>query len=322
MVRIPPRSFFLFRLQPLESRRFTQMPVPPYQFPEEREEPPAPVAQAPKPIKPAPQPEVISRRARPREVNYILEKEEAGKTTLEIYFTDGKGKFYATTPRINLLDNATGKEVETFFRTVDADGNPDPREMKPGTYDLTIPGKANLLLRYVHVEEFKRNKLILEVGKASLRFSYAGNPDRPVSEYTAVVNRRFAPGPTIRQECTQELYYEPGNYYIEVNTLPTFKRNLDVDMESVYQVLIPEDGKLKFQSPGYLGPVEFYMPLGDQFLRFHSMNVPREGEYELILQPGTYEIRYKPDPHMPYAETKVIRFYIESNETTSLDLAP
>lgn len=323
MVRVVPRNFFLFRQQPLAAHRFVQKPVPPYQFLAiQQEPPPAPAAEPPKPIRSGPQAEVISRRARPREVNYILEKEEADKTILEIYFTDGKGKFYSTTPRINLLDNASGKELESFFRTVDAAGNPDPREMKPGVYDLTIPGKANLLLRYVHVEEFKRNKLILEVGKASLAFSYRGNPSRPVSEYTAVVNRRFAPGPTITQQCTQELYYEPGNYYIEVNTLPVFKRNLDVDMESVYHVLIPEDGKLSFKSPGYLGPVEFYMPLGDQFLRFHSMNVPRAGDYELILQPGTYEIRYKLDPQMPYAETRAIRFYISSNETTSLNLAP
>lgn len=323
MRKVKPRSYFLFRLQPLAARQFVQRTPPAYQLPEWKEEPASkPVASQPKPIIKAPDPEVITRRARPREVNYILEKDEAEKTTLEIYFTDGKGKFYATNPMIKLFDNATGQELQTFYRTVDAAGNPDPRDMKPGVYDLTIPGKANLLLRYVYVEANMRNKLILQVGKASLRFSYQGNPDRPVSEYTAIVNRRFEPGPTIRQECTQELYYEPGTYYIEVNTLPAFKRNLDVDMESIYHVLIPEDGKLSFQSPGYLGPVEFYMPMGDQFLRFHSMNVTREGNYDLILQPGTYEIRYKLDPQMPYAETKAIRFYIHSNKTTSIDLAP
>jgi hypothetical protein len=159
------------------------------------------------------------------------------------------------------------------------------------------------------------------VGKASLIFTYQGNPERPVSEYVAIVNRRFEPGPTIRQQCTQELEYEPGNYYIEVNTLPVFKRNLDLEFDYIYDLQIPEDGMVNFTNVNGVGKVRLFMPLGDQFLQFHSLMVPGNPDgQKLKLQPGTYEAHFIKNPKLPLQDDTVIRFNIKSNMVTDVEL--
>ncbi|RYD59364.1 MAG: VWA domain-containing protein [Sphingobacteriales bacterium] len=308
----------------------------PKQVPPKAEAPkpevPKPVAPKPevaKPVKPTPKPTVatsakpvVEPEPKPKEATFTVDREDAKETTLEVYLTNGKGKFYKTTPQLLLLDAKTGKPVSKFYRTTDASGNPDPqKQITPGIYNLTVASKSNLVVKNVEIKEFARNKVNIIVGKASLIFTYQGNLKRPVNEYVAIVNRRFEAGPTIRQQCTQELEYEPGNYYIEVNTLPIFKRNLDLEFDYTYDLQIPEDGFVNFTNTNAVGKVRLYMPLGDQFLQFHALTVPGNADgQKLKLQPGTYEAHFIKNPNLPLQDDTVIRFNVKSNQITDLEL--
>ncbi len=275
-----------------------------------------PVISKPVVAKPAPRPVVKPSEPAYKEAKYTVQREDAKETTLEIYFTDGKGKYYETTPQVFLLDPKTGQQLHKFFRTVGPTGNPDPQHFPVGTYNLTIKGKSNLLVKNIEIKPNTKNKYLIQVNKPTIIFTYEGNPDRPVSEYTAIVNRRFAPGPTIQQKCTQELEYEPGTYYIEVNTLPAFKRNFDLDVGAQYDVRVPEDGFLNITNTNNVGRVNFYCPLGDTYVRFYQMDVHGSATgQKLTLQPGAYEARFVKYPGA--SETK-IRFRIISNQTTDL----
>lgn len=289
--------------------------------------PEVPKPEMPKPA-PKPEPKKIAKPVtppppeKPKEAKYTVDREEAKETSLEVYFTNGKGKFYKSTPQLVLLDPKTNNPLHKFYRTVDASGNPDPqKKLPPGTYNLTIANKANLVVKNVEIKEFTKNKVMVVVNNSSLIFTYQGNPDRPVSEYVAIVNRRFEAGPTIRQKCTQELEYEPGTYYIEVNTLPVFKRNLDLEFDYIYDLQIPEDGMVNFTNAAAVGKVRLFMPLGDKFLQFHTLEVPgsEEGQ-KLKLQPGTYEAHFIKNPKLPLQDDTVIRFNIRSNMVTDVEL--
>jgi hypothetical protein len=295
---------------------------------------PEPV-EVPEPPKPTPPPPVKTLQPRanttvaanipapptPKEAPFTIERKESQETTLEVYFTNGKGKFYQTTPKVILKDPKTSKEVHKFFRTVNASGNPDPQKIPTGMYNLTVEGKSNVLVKNVEIKEGNQNKVMVKVNNGTLVFTYEGNPKRPVSEYYAIVNRRFEQGPTIRQACTQELEYEPGTYYVEVNTLPVHKRSLTLDFNSQYEMHIPEDGKVNFTNRNKVGKVSLYMPLGDKFLKFHELDVNGSANGQpLTIQPGVYEAHYKQNPNLPYAEETVKKFYIKSNQVTDLEL--
>ncbi|MCB0697667.1 MAG: VWA domain-containing protein, partial [Chitinophagaceae bacterium] len=155
----------------------------------------------------------------PKKVEATVTREEAEKTTLELYFWDGKGKYYQTAPEVVLLDRQTGKPVYKFNRTVDIYGNPRPQEDIPvGVFDFTITGADNYFVRNVEIKADQKNKLKFTVHSASLSFYYKGNKDRPVKEFAARVNKTLTRNAVTKQFCTDKLEYEPDNYHIEINT--------------------------------------------------------------------------------------------------------
>lgn len=258
---------------------------------------------------------------KPAEATFTRETEDAKETSLAILFTNGRGKFYSTTPQLQLLDAATGKLVKQFYRTVDADGNPDPQVVQPGTYNLRVAGQTNMLMRRVLVEANKKNKLIVKVTNGSLRFEYFNAPGRSVSEFEALVNIRFEPGPTIRQRCSVELEYPPGNYYIEVNTMPITRFNVDIDFGATSVVYLPEPGFVQFTNTAPKGKVMLFAPLGNQFVHFTTVNITGNPESQkLRLKPGAYEAHWVKNPELPFAKETVEHFNVASNALTEIEL--
>lgn len=258
---------------------------------------------------------------KPIETVYTVKTEDAKETSLSILFTDGHGKFYASTPQLQLLDAATGKLVKQFFRTVDASGNPDPQIIPAGNYNLVVVGRTNMLMRSIKVEANKKNSVTVKVNNGTLRFRYAGAPGRAVDEFDAIVNIRFEPGPTIRQRCIQELDYPPGNYYIEVNTLPISRFNTDIDFGSTTEIQIPQSGYVQFANDNPLGAVQLFTPLGNKFVRFHGLNITGDqSSQRLRLRPGPYEAHWIRNPKLPFASEEVVKFKVESNSITEVYL--
>jgi hypothetical protein len=270
--------------------------------------------------KPKPNPTTAAAN-KPTEMPFKQETVDAKETSLAVLFTDGRGKFYNSTPFLQLLDAVTGKEVKRFHRTVDASGNPDPQVIAPGTYNLLIAGRSNMLMRRITIEPNKLNRVIVKVNSGSLRFRYEDAPGRPMTEFEAIVNIRFEPGPTIKQRCTAELEYQPGNYYIEINTTPISRFNVDIDFGAVTEIQIPQPGFVQFTNTSPKGRISLFHPLGNQFVRFVDMNITGSPAAQKIrLKPGAYEVHWVKTPNMPFATETVEKFVVQSNSVTEVEL--
>ncbi len=302
----------------LPRRATPRFPLPPKET--------APIEVAAQPTnKPAPKPATIKPapvlKTEPKEASYTVKLEPAAETLLEIYFTDGKGKFYTTTPPVQLIDSKTGMDVKRFYRTVDASGNPDPQKVAPGNYNLVIGKSGNYKTKAITVQAANTNKINIVVTKGTLIFRYDDNPKRPVKEYLAQVRKTFQAGTSIVQKCTEEREYEPGNYHIEINTLPMMVRNIDLEFGWSYTIDIPEPGFLQFTNANAVGKVSLWSPLGDQFARFYGMEVTGNKQAQsLQLLPGIYEAHWKRNPSHPNEPEVIQKFRVKSNETTELEL--
>jgi hypothetical protein len=261
-------------------------------------------------------------------MDFTVNIEDAKQTTVEVYFTDGKGKFYSTTPQIILLDKVKKKPVKQFYRTVDASGNPDPQpDVPPGTYDLTFANKPKFVVPNVVVEANKKNKVIIRLPRPTLSFVYAEPGDfghvanRPVSEFRAeVIERNKVEGGRVQmQKCTEELEYEPGNYHVRINTFPQDIRNIDLDFDQRI-ITIPQPGFAKF-TPGddRLAVVFLYQRVGDRYLKFHEQLLNDSHSKHLNLQPGEYQAHYQKGPGGAITE-KVKPFVVKATETTEVIL--
>jgi hypothetical protein len=310
------------------TQSFTRMNTNAYIPPIPKDDGPPTPPPTPPVVKPTPKPVVAATpKIQPtktqelpvklKEAKFDIIREDAPETSLEIYFWDGKGKFYRTSPQIVLTDPATKKQVHKFFRTVDQNGNPDPKkELTPGTYDLTIT-KSKIFVPKIEIKPNQKNVYRIVAGKASLRFEYEDDPNQPVKEYVAQVKKNFEAGAIVDQYCTQELEYEPGNYHIIINTLPKNHKSVDLDFETVTIIRIEKPGYLQLTNKQQTGKINLYYELGDQFISFaHPLVVTgNPEEQKLELQRGRYRLGYKKNGVEVFKE-----FLIRSKQITDLFL--
>lgn len=261
--------------------------------------------------------------APPKKVEVKIEREEAKETTLEIFFTNGKGKFYETAPKLVLSDPKTGKELHKFWRTVNATGSPDPQDIPPGTYKLTIPGKDNFAINDLVVLPNQKNKFLIKVSNASLRFEYNHPTNKAVVEYAARVKKALQRGQVHKQLCTQEIQYEPDNYHIELNTLPRKHFNVDLEFDAIVTIKIDRPGYLQVTNTETLGQIQLYYQHGDRFEPFYKLNVNgNRPQQKLRLMPGPYKVVYLKDRGKPNATEMVQNFRVKSDMITELYLTP
>jgi hypothetical protein len=252
-------------------------------------------------------------------LDFVVKVEEAKESTLQVYFTNGQGRFYKTEPRMLIKDSKTGKEIKNIYRNVTG-GEPDPIKLEPGTYDIVIPGGRSKASGIV-IEPGKNKKYYIKVNNSSLAFYYPTSPDRPVKEFTALVSKRFEPGPVVKQKCDTELPYEPENYHIEINTLPVMILNVDLEFNNVKLISIPETGSVQITNQNAVGKVQFWHQLGDTYVPFYEMAVQGNPATQKVdFLPGLYQVRFYTGPVTPLAKAELIMFRVKSNMTTSIEL--
>jgi hypothetical protein len=298
----PPRTFL--KLWVTEEKSIATRPVPPL--------PPIKQEWLPKP-----------NPALDKGGDYVEKTEDASETSLMVYFTNGQGVYYPTTPQVLLIDPISKKTVKRFYRTVDADGNPDPQTtIVPGTYNLSFANNTKFVLTGVTVVANKKNSVTVTVHPATLSFAYKDAPNRPVTEFTAVVTERNkANGRVQEQKCTESLQYEPGNYHVEINTFPKDIRNIpDMDFDYETVISIPQPGFAKFTTDGSVRVVSLFQRLGDKFLAFYTLDLNDPRSQHLQIQPGEYQVHYQRGPVHSNATEQVKQFNIKPTETTEIML--
>ncbi len=286
--------------------------------------PPKPITPTPPAVKPAPAVKATKPAPTPPPVVKAIvmpktEPEKKGETTLQVYFSDGE-KNYDSAPIIALLDPKTKKEVMRFQRTVNTAGIPTPQKVPAGYYYMNIIGSQ-------HIYDFtsaanENTSITIPIKNGIIIFSYDGNSKRLMTDYVAVVAKRFdATSAAIQQPTTKELEYAPGTYNIKVNTLPPWNKTIYHEIGTDYNLVIPEEGDLIIDNSIALGKVNLYYPYGDKFRTFLTLQIDGSGTpIKLRVLPGSYKAGYKKNPNLPLEEETVVNFTVKSNNVTNLEL--
>lgn len=307
------------------SRSFTVVGVPDTKVPEIEVEPERPKQPVYKPMntqttKTAP---VANRTTpEPKAIEYSVSREEAEETSLEIFFTDGKGTYYETAPEVVLRDMKTNEPVYKFNRFVDVYGKPRPQKGVPtGTFNLTITGKDGFVASNIEIRPNEKNKYALIIPDGSLGFIYRDNPKRPVTEFAARVSVALKRGAVNKQYCSDIVAYKPENYHIIVNTNPITQFNVDLDFGVTVYIAIDEPGQIKVLNPHMYKEIQFFYQHGERYEQFKPMDVTGDiRQQQFLIQPGRYKIGYIEDPLVPNPKPKVKSFIIKSNVLTEVTL--
>ncbi len=263
---------------------------------------------------------VIQPKPNSGEMKYKIETKESDNTTIQVFLVGPDGKFYQKAkPLIEIVDSKTKQPITSFNRQV-INGEPEILPFTAGTYDVYIREYNVARVYNFPVKEKMLNKIILELEEGTLHFVYGTNLKRPV-EYVANVKRRFPAGAMIQQNCDEILKYDPGTYYVEINTLPTFKRSFEIEFFKEYLLYIDEPGTIQIDNTNRVGKIELQCVLGDQFATFLVLDIKGDlAAQKFAMQPGVYKAIFPIDPAMPSMGKKIMDFKIKSNQTTILDL--
>jgi hypothetical protein len=263
---------------------------------------------------------IIQPKPNSGEMKFKIETKESDSTTIQVFLVGPDGKFYQKAkPLIEIVDSKTKQPISSFRRQV-VNGEPEILPFTAGTYDVYIREYNVARVYNFPVKEKMLNKIILELEEGTLHFVYGSNLKRPV-EYVANVKRRFPAGALIQQNCDEILKYDPGTYYVEINTIPTFKRSFEIEFFKEYLLYIDEPGTIQIDNTNRVGKIELQCVLGDQFATFLVLDVQGDlAAQKFAMQPGVYKAIYPIDPAMPSMGKKIIDFKIKSNQTTILDL--
>jgi len=254
-------------------------------------------------------------------VEFTTEVVSSTDTRVQVFFKGTNGKTYPNAkPMIEMQDVRTQQTVRSFKREMKG-ADPVPQEVPAGKYNLIIKGFDDLYANNIEIAPNTTTKVIIKVSDGTLKFTYQGNIKRPVTEYRAIVNRRFHDGATVIQRCDETKLYEPGTYYVEINTLPVYKASIDLTFDATYEIQISEPGTLAVMNSNNLGKVQIQSMLGDQFVTIYTMNVNGNPENQRVqLLPYSYKLIYPVDPKMPQLGNKELMIKIRSNSQQELEL--
>ncbi len=254
---------------------------------------------------------------------FVLTTEESNETKLQVFFVDDNNKYYNSKPTITITDPSTKQIVKSFERSMGTDGQPIATKIDlDGKFTVSVLGQKDIVLENVLIEKNKLNKIILKVTKGTLIFTYQNNRARPV-DHQAVVVTRFAAKKKdpVYMKCTEQIMFEPNEYYIEVDILPKYTLHTEVSFGATTEVQLPQEGRMTINNVTNVGAIILYYQMGDTYQEFKTLSAIGDGsKLDLLLRPGLYKASFK-DPTAPkMAPPTVVSFQIKSNVETKYDL--
>lgn len=298
--------------KPINISKIRITPLPTFNLIVEAPTPPPPTKTEPE------KPQYISltnEKIKPQDQKSTIKTEEKQDAlaagTMQIFITNGKGKYYNSSPKITIKNNNTGQTAFEGNRKI-SQGSPEQITLPDGKYTITFKESGRTV--QVLVEKGKNKNVEVVVGNGNIAFVYTGTNEVPQG-YMATISKRFEPGDIVNHPSEIKLEYDPSNYHIEINTLPILMYNVDIDADGLLLIDIPKPGKVQIINEEEIGRIEFWHILAGQSYRFHEMSIYGDIEYQQVeLRPGKYEIRY---PFITAEGEKVMK--VKSFNLTSLE---
>jgi hypothetical protein len=252
---------------------------------------------------------------------YNIQTVESTETKIQVYFTDGNGKFYNTKPDIMIVDPATNVTKKTFMRTIFG-GEPEPIKLDfDGVYDIAVVGQQNnIVLHNVNIPKNKTTKIYLKVEKGTLVFTYRDNRNRPVELQAKVSIRNKSVAPVTLQ-CTEKRMFEPGDYGIEIDVLPAYVVVTEISFGATTEIQLPQLGAVQITNAQNLGKVQLYVERVDHFEPFHQIIVNGDAaSQKVMLRPGVYQASFVRAGLPPNSPPTLTKFMVKSNTITDVEL--
>ncbi len=240
-------------------------------------------------------------------------------TTAQVNLLDAQGQPTESNVGMTFYHHLSGNIKYNFIHTLNYMGNPDTLTMDPlPVYDLTIHTIPKVRKDSIKLTVGKHNMIGARTPQGSLKFT-TDNSSR-YRNLKCIVRKNGSHKTLNVQEINKEEKYLTGKYDLEILTLPTLEiEDVEIEQSHTTKIEIPKPGMLNIllstSGYGYL----FEKKKSGKLSRIYNLNSIEEKK-SLILQPGKYEITFRPKNMKRTMYTTRKTFKIKSGSSKTIKL--
>lgn len=240
-------------------------------------------------------------------------------TTAQVNLLDSNGEPTETDVGMTFYDHLSGKVRYNFIHTIDYKGNPDTLTLDPlPDYDLVVHTMPSVRKDSIGLTVGKHNMIGLDAPQGSLKLICPGAVRYRDLQF---IIRKNGEQKTLNVQTINEVEkYLVGKYDLEVLTIPRLHiKDVEVQQSHTTNVEIPKPGILNLMIPSSGFGDLFKKEKNGKLKWIYNLDSERKKE-SLILQPGTYEITFRPKNMKRTMYTTRKTFKISSGASTSVTL--
>lgn len=233
-------------------------------------------------------------------------------TTVQINLLNQNGDATESNVELTFSDTYNGDLRYSFVHSFNDNGNSDTLRIDPiGKYEIkvhTLPPvtKSNIVLK-----PGRHNIFGIDAAQGLLQLTITGTPNAQNIGNTPVCVIRKANTTEIVnvQECNSTIKYLVGNYDLEILTTPKIDlHDVPIKPGENKNITIPSAGTISVSLP-VQGFLSIYQTNLNRWEKVYDWGKISAQSHELNLQPGEYDIVYKPENKSgsEYTQTKRIK---------------
>jgi Ca-activated chloride channel family protein len=244
-------------------------------------------------------------------------KQALNRTTVQVNLLDKNGIPTVTDIEFSLVDHTTGKSRYQLVHRLDTKQNPDTLLIDPkGIYDIIVHSIPSVTKENIELTPGKHNIIALDVPQGTLSLELEGTIAK-FEGLQCIVRKTGTQEILYVQDFKTQMKYLEGIYDLEILSTPRiYKSGIEISSGKTTAIKIPIPGILIF-TPSELGVASVFTRENEKMIKvidFHSISTVQT----IFLQPGKYQLIYRPDKGKQAKRTKVIDFEILSTKTVSL----
>jgi Ca-activated chloride channel family protein len=249
----------------------------------------------------------------------IVITQALNNTTAQVNLLDTYGNPTETNVGMTFYNHLSGKVRYNFIHTIDYKGNPDTLILDPLiNYDLVIHTIPEVMKDSIALTPGKHNMIGLDAPQGMLKLTCEGSNQYRGLQF--IIRKKDKTETLNVQKINETDKYITGLYDLEVLTLPRLLiEDVEIKQSHTTKIEIPKPGIANILFPGS-GYGSLFAKKKDGSLK-RIYNLPSDKKKEsLILQPGTYEIAYRPKNMKKTMYTTRKSFTINSGSSTTITL--
>lgn len=239
-------------------------------------------------------------------------------TTAQINLNDIYKKPSETDVTLFLYAAGTDQLKYTFTHTINKYGNPDTLILDPQfKYDLVVNTTPKVEKKNIVIERNKHNTIVVDAPQGFLKARFI-NAAKPYQIEFRVMEKGNS-STLNTQKINESDKYIVGNYAVEILTLPRIYQTVSIQQSNTTYIDIQAPGFLKYSaSQAIVGQIFTKNEKGLWEWVCNLKEGLRMDTWQ--LQPGMYQVVYRPKELKSSAYTLEREFRIYSNKTISLKL--